>query len=55
MREQIASYDRLLVEHAGASGETRNLIKTIEKQKARREARLEELVAQDKKDDGLGV
>ena len=53
LREQIASYDRLLVEHAGASGETRNLIKTIEKQKARREARLEELLAQDKKDDGL--
>ena len=31
----------------------RNIIKTIEKQKARREERLKELLAEDKKDDGL--
>ena len=34
--EQIAEYDELLREHAGAKGRSnRNLIKTIEKQKAR--------------------
>jgi N12 class adenine-specific DNA methylase len=31
----------------------RNLIKTIEKQKAQREERLKDLLAEDKKDDGL--
>ena len=31
----------------------RNIIKTIEKQKARREERLKDLLAEDKKDDGL--
>ena len=31
----------------------RNLIKTIEKQKAKREERLKDLLAEDKKDDGL--
>ena len=34
LREQIAEYDQLLREHAGAKGANRNLIKTIEKQKA---------------------
>jgi len=38
---------------AGAKGANRNLIKTIEKQKAAREERLKDLLAQDKKDDGL--
>ncbi|TWT51733.1 hypothetical protein KOR42_34200 [Thalassoglobus neptunius] len=55
LREQIEDYERLLVEVA-ASDESRphrNLIKTIEKQKANREARLEELAAETKKDDGL--
>jgi len=55
VREQIAEYDALLVESARnkASGNHRNLIKAIEKQKARREARLTELLAEAKKDDGL--
>ena len=51
--EQIAEYDQLLREHAGAKGENRNLIKTIEKQKAARVERLKDLLAEDKKDDGL--
>jgi N12 class adenine-specific DNA methylase len=51
--EQIAEYDQLLREHAEAKGGNRNLIKTIEKQKAARAERLKELLAEDKKDDGL--
>ena len=51
--EQIAEYDELLLEHAGAKGANRNLIKTIEKQKAARVERLKDLLAKDKKDDGL--
>ena len=51
--EQIEEYDKLLIEHAGARGANRNLIKTIEKQKAARAERLKNLLAQDKKDDGL--
>ena len=50
---QIAEYDELLLEHAGAKGANRNLIKTIEKQKAARAERLKDLLAEDKKDDGL--
>jgi N12 class adenine-specific DNA methylase len=55
LREQIAEYDRLLLDSArgGDSRAHRNIIKTIEKQKARREERLKELLAEDKKDDGL--
>ncbi len=53
LREQIAEYDELLREHAGAKGAGRNLIKTIEKQKAARSERLKDLLAEDKKDDGL--
>lgn len=55
LREQIAEYDRLLADRAAAGGSraARNLIKTIEKQKAAREARLKDLLAGDKKDDGL--
>lgn len=55
LREQIAEYDQLLRESAATRGSrgNRNLIKTIEKQKARREARLTELLAEDKKDGGL--
>jgi N12 class adenine-specific DNA methylase/predicted RNA methylase len=52
LREQITEYDQLLRDHAGNST-PRNIIKTIEKQKARREERLKDLVAQEKKDDGL--
>ena len=51
--EQIAEYDELLREHAGARGANRNLIKTIEKQKAARAERLKNLLAEKKKDDGL--
>jgi N12 class adenine-specific DNA methylase len=52
---QIAEYDQLLRDGAsqGATRTHRNLIKIIEKQKAQREARLKELLAEDKKDDGL--
>ena len=51
-REQIKDYDQLLRDHTGGST-PRNIIKTIEKQKARREERLKELAAEGKKDDGL--
>ena len=53
LTEQIREYDRLLCEHAGSRGKHRNLIKTIEKQKAARAQRLKDLLAEDKKDDGL--
>ena len=51
--EQIGEYDELLREHASNRGANRNLIKTIEKQKAARVERLKDLLAKDKKDDGL--
>jgi N12 class adenine-specific DNA methylase len=51
--EQIAEYDQLLREHAAVKSANRNLIKTIEKQKAARCERLKDLLAQEKKDDGL--
>ena len=51
--EQIEEYDQLLLEHAGEKGGNRNLIKAIEKQKAARAERLKDLLAEDKKDDGL--
>jgi N12 class adenine-specific DNA methylase len=50
---QIAEYEELLREHAADRGANRNLIKTIEKQKAARAERLKDLLAEDKKDDGL--
>ena len=53
LREQIAEYDALLAEHAATSGANRNLTKTIEKQRAARAERLTELLAREKKDDGL--
>ena len=53
LREQIAEYDQLLIEHAAHKGTNRNLIKTIEKQKAARAEKLKSLLAEDKKDDGL--
>jgi N12 class adenine-specific DNA methylase len=55
LREQIAEYDRLLIDRASGNSSKagRNLLKTIEKQKAAREARLKDLLAADKKDDGL--
>ncbi len=54
LREQIAEYEQLL--HDGAKGNARahrNIIKTLEKQKAQREAKLKDLLAEGKKDDGL--
>ena len=51
--EQIAEYDQLLRDHAGDKQKNRNLIKTIEKQKAAREERLKDMLAEKKKDDGL--
>jgi N12 class adenine-specific DNA methylase len=55
LREQIAEYEQLLTDGASrdAKRTCRNLIKTIEKQKAAREAKLKDLLAGDKKDDGL--
>jgi hypothetical protein len=55
LRQQIEEYERLLTDGAsrGATRAHRNLIKTIEKQKAKREERLQDLLAEDKKDDGL--
>jgi N12 class adenine-specific DNA methylase len=50
---QIAEYDQLLRKHAADRGSNRNLIKTIEKQKVARSERLKDLLAGDKKDDGL--
>ena len=59
LREQIAEYEKLLCEHARGRGDDsrahRNIIKTIEKQKAARQQRLKELLAEDKKDDGLSL
>ena len=51
--DQIDEYDQLLREHAEAKGGNRNLIKSIEKQKAARCERLRDLLAERKKDDGL--
>ena len=55
LREQIKEYEELLRDSARAdtSRGNRNIIKTIEKQKASREERLKDLAAEDKKDDGL--
>ncbi|MGL6076735.1 MAG: DEAD/DEAH box helicase family protein [Fimbriiglobus sp.] len=55
LRQQIEEYDQLLIDRGRTNGNraNRNIIKSIEKQKARREARLKELLAEDKKDDGL--
>ena len=50
LREQIAEYESLLIDKASHG---RNIIKTLEKQKANREERLKNLLAGDKKDDGL--
>jgi N12 class adenine-specific DNA methylase len=55
LRQQIEEYSQLLCDGGsqGARRAQRNLIKTIEKQKAKREERLKDLLAEDKKDDGL--
>lgn len=55
LREQVAEYEELLKDVSRGDGkqQNRNLIKTIEKQKANRENKLKELSAEEKKDDGL--
>ena len=55
LREQVKEYDQLLRESAAAKSDRahRNIIKTIEKQKAARAQKLTDLLAEDKKDDGL--
>ena len=55
LREQIKEYEQLLGDNAraDASRASRNIIKTIEKQKVAREEKLKNLLAEDKKDDGL--
>ncbi len=55
LKQQIQEYEQLLRDgaSAGAARVHRNLIKTIEKQKAAREEHLKDLLAEDKKDDGL--
>jgi N12 class adenine-specific DNA methylase len=53
LREQIGEYEDLICEHAAQKGSSRNIRKTLEKQKAAREAKLTDLLAKDKKDDGL--
>jgi hypothetical protein len=55
LNEQVAEYNQLLLDSGskGAARAHRNIIKTIEKQKAAREAKLKDLLAEEKKDDGL--
>src|SRR5262249_44717537 len=53
LREQIKEYEELLKEAAISRADDRNIIKNLEKQKANREERLKDLLAEDKKDDGL--
>ena len=55
LREQIAAYDQLLCDRAATDTARahRNILKNLEKQKARREERLKDLLAEEKKDDGL--
>jgi N12 class adenine-specific DNA methylase/tRNA G46 methylase TrmB len=55
LRRQIEEYNQLLLDGASrdAARARRNIIKAIEKQKAAREARLKDLLAEEKKDDGL--
>src|SRR6185437_15043025 len=51
--EQIAEYQQLLTDGAAGSARShRNIIKQLEKQKAAREEKLKDLLAQEKKDDG---
>ncbi|HEX3147901.1 MAG TPA: DEAD/DEAH box helicase family protein [Gemmataceae bacterium] len=55
LNQQIQAYERLLCAAANRDGTRvqRNLIKTIEKLKAAKVERLQNLLAEDKKDDGL--
>jgi N12 class adenine-specific DNA methylase len=55
LREQIAEYEQLIRDRASQKNSKahRNIMKTLEKQKAARVAKLTELLAHDKKDDSL--
>jgi N12 class adenine-specific DNA methylase len=53
LNEQIKEYEDLIIEHSAEKGDNRNIIKHLEKQKAAREEKLTNLMAEDKKDDGL--
>jgi N12 class adenine-specific DNA methylase len=55
LRQQIAEYEALVRDSAGnrTDGARRNILKSLEKAKASREQRLKELLAEEKKDDGL--
>ena len=55
LNEQIAEYEQLILDNTskGAARAHRNIIKNLEKQKTAREERLKNLLAEDKKDDGL--
>src|SRR4029450_6760485 len=58
LKEQIEDYEALLIDAEHAARESgdrgrRNIIKTLEKQKENFEEKLKDLLAQDKKDDGL--
>ncbi len=55
LKEQIEEYEKLICDGASrdATRAQRNLIKTIQKQKVAREEKLKDLLAEDKKDDGL--
>ena len=50
LREQIAEYEALLIDKASKG---RNILKSLEKQKASREEKLKSLLAEEKKDSGL--
>lgn len=55
IRDQLREYEELLIDARKGDGEKahRNIIKNLEKQKEKRELRLKDLLAGDKKDDGL--
>jgi N12 class adenine-specific DNA methylase len=53
LNEQIQEYENLIIEHAADKGGNRNILKNLEKQKAAQEQKLKDLMAEDKKDDGL--
>jgi N12 class adenine-specific DNA methylase len=53
LQEQIDEYESLIIENAAEKGDNRNIIKNLEKQKAAFEEKLKNLMAEDKKDDGL--
>jgi N12 class adenine-specific DNA methylase len=53
LQEQIDEYENLIIDNAAEKGDNRNIIKNLEKQKAAFEEKLKNLMAEDKKDDGL--